>query len=164
MSAQLWCCCSNGRPSTLVLGTRCNAFSMLPVAACRAAALCWGVCSLGQCCWVGVLALSWRWRLAGELAAEWLAGLHCLLVLARSSLLGLMGPFPLGFVSVVTHMENLCGDGRGVPEVSVCGRCLESLKSCSVLCFIGCFRVGFGLLRCESAQAAWLLGLVKQFL
>lgn len=41
-------------------------------------------------------------------------------MLARSGLLVLMGPFPfqVGFVSIVTHVENLHGDGREVPEVS----------------------------------------------
>lgn len=79
-----------------------------------------GVFCPGQCCWVSMLVLSWHWRLAGEIAAKWLASLHWLLVLTQSSLLVLVGPFPflVGFVSIVTHVENLRGDGRGVPEVS----------------------------------------------
>lgn len=67
----------------------------------------------------------------------------------------------MGFVSVVTHVENLCGDGRDSLKSPPCADgFLESLESCSVLCF----GVWFVLLSCAAAQAAWLFGLVKQFL
>lgn len=54
-----------------------------------------------------------RWARAGGIAAEQPAG-WCGCWCWHISLLALTGPFAflVGFVSVVTHVENLCGDGN----------------------------------------------------